>query len=470
MAVVDLFQPVVSGGIRNTNFFNGRLLTAEDLSDFQSANTSQHQQLARSAGEGIVYGFDVTVSSSSPSQVVLHVTQGLAFNRNNKAVKLPTDIDLELVPAADAQNAEAGQFAVCQPAQQTLFTNPGLYILTAMPVSSPSTESAPKVEVLDQGVGISCASRWAVEGAKFRTVQLTLGENPDPSTLAGQAAQLATQLDPLLDQLVGATGATADQLRKQIAPLMSKFRNLVAHICFGTEKFSTFAANPFGRNNGDSLFAEYGALDDLRDDNLITKCDVPVALLYWTKAGLQFVDTWSVRRPIFPEASSRGWAPVSSRRRIAEGLAMFLQFQEQINEMLKAATNLVPLTSISASDYFAYLPAIGLLPLASAEMLTGFDYSEFFNAVTHRCAQTSDGLCAPLFIEGGKVEELVQRCLLYPAIHLSDQEMVWLYWTRENMQPSAASFRSYVIFTNGHVPNEGLAQFDLNYWNYANFV
>jgi hypothetical protein len=470
MALVEIFEPVLSGGIRNTNFFNGRLLTAEDLTDFQTANARQHQQLARALGDGVVYGLNVTVSSSSTSEVVLHVTQGLGLNRNYQAVALPTDIDLALVPAADTQNAEAGLFAVCQPPQNTLFTNPGLYILVATPASALSTESAPMLEVLDQGVASSCGSRWAVEGTRFRTVQLTLGTNPDPSSVAGQAAQLATQLNPMLDQLIGLSGAAATQLSAQIAPLMSKFRNLVAYFCFGSEKFATFPANPFGRTNGDSLFAEYGALDDLRDQNLLTNCDIPLALLYWTDTGLQFIDTWSVRRPVLPEGVSSAWAPVSSRRRMAEGLAMFLQFQGQINEMLKPGAIAAPLTSIVATDYFAYLPPVGLLPLTSVQALIGFDYSQFFSDVTHRCAQISDGLCTPVFIEGAKFEQLAYRSFLYPPIRLSDEEMVWLYWVRENMQPAAGQARPYVIFTNGHVPDQGLAQFNLNYWNYANFV
>jgi hypothetical protein len=185
---------------------------------------------------------------------------------------------------------------------------------------------------------------------------------------------------------------------------------------------------------------------------------------------LQFIDTWLVRRPVIPEAVSSAWAPVSSRRRMAEGLAMFLQFQGQINEMLKPGVITAPLTSIVATDYFAYLPPVGLLPLTSVQALIGFDYSQFFSDVTHRCAQISDGLCAPVFIEGAKFEQLAYRSLLYPPIRLGDEEMVWLYWVRENMQPSAGQARPYVIFTNGHVPDQGLAQFDLNYWNYANFV
>src|SRR5215471_15808465 len=118
MSVVDLLEPVLNGGIRNTNFFNGRLLAAEDLTDFQTANAQQHQQLARALGEGIAYGLEVSLAASStPAQALLHVSRGLALNRKGQAVALPSDVDLALVPQADAQSAEAGLFAACEPIQ-----------------------------------------------------------------------------------------------------------------------------------------------------------------------------------------------------------------------------------------------------------------------------------------------------------------------------------------------------------------
>ncbi len=474
MSVVDILEPVLSGGIRNANFFNGRLLAAEDLTDFQTANAQQHQQLARAVGDGVVYGLEVSASASSTStQAVLRVTQGLAFNRNGQAVALPSDVELSLVPTADALNADAGLFAVCQPPQATVLTNPGLYVLTITPVSGFSTESAPKTDVFNEGVASTCGSRWIVEGAQFRTVQLDFGTNPDPSTLAGQTEQIAANVKTLLAQLAVASGAAADNLKAQIAPLMSKLRNCAAHLCFGTEKLAGFPANPFGRTNGDSRFAEYGAIDQLRDTGNLTDCDVPLALLYWTPSGLQFIDMWSVRRPVFPQAVSAAWAPLAGTRRAVEGLAMFLQFQKQLDELVQSATSATSLTSIVATDYFRYLPAVGLLPLASTQSLIGFGYSQFFTNRTYPCARTSEGLCTPVFIEGAKLDQLISRSFLYPPIDLRGQEMIWLYWVRENMEPTAgqtSNAQPYLIFTNGHFPYQGKAQFDLNYWDYANFV
>lgn len=464
MSFVDILEPVLTGGIRNTNFFNGRLLAAEDLTDFQTANAQQHQQLARALGDGVLYGLEVSLASNStPLQAILHVTQGLALNRNGHAVALPADVDLALVPPPDPLAADAGLFAVCQPPTATVLTNPGLYVLTITPASGFSTESAPRTNVFNEGVASTCGSRWVVEGAKFRTVQLDLGTNPDPSTLAGQTEQIAASLKTLLQQLAVASGAAADSLKAQIAPLMSKLRNCAAHLCFGTEQLTGFPANPFGRSNGDSLFAEYGALDQLRDSGNLTDCDVPLALLYWTTSGLQFIDLWSVRRPIFPQAISEAWAPLAGKRRMVEGLAMFLQFQCQVSGLIKnldAGT----LSSVVASDYFRYLPAAGMI-LVGSSLAKGFDYHEFLSDQTYR---------GPIFIEGAKLHAVVCSWLDYSPINLTSGELIWAYLVRQNIQAIDAAAgaipQQYLIFASGHTPFEGKARFDLNRWDYANFL
>jgi hypothetical protein len=52
--------------------------------------------------------------------------------------------------------------------------------------------------------------------------------------------------------------------------------------------------------------------------------------------------------------------------------------------------------------------------------------------------------------------------------------MLWLYQVRENQQAidagSGTPPKLYMVFANGHIPFQGEAQYDLNYWNYANFV
>ena len=77
-------------------------------------------------------------------------------------------------------------------------------------------------------------------------------------------------------------------------------------------------------------------------------------------------------------------------------------------------------------------------------------------------------------MEGARLERLIRTSFLYPPIDLSNKEMLWLYQVRENQQAidagSSTPPKLYMVFANGHIPFQGEAQYDLNYWNYANFV
>ncbi len=57
---ISLQQPILDGGIRSINFFNGRLLSARDLTREQSANREADRRLGQAIGEGIAYGLEVS--------------------------------------------------------------------------------------------------------------------------------------------------------------------------------------------------------------------------------------------------------------------------------------------------------------------------------------------------------------------------------------------------------------------------
>ena len=102
MSAIELLEPFLEQGIRNTNFFNGRLLSAEDLRAEQEANRQQHQQLGQAIGEGIAYGLEVrqAIDTSPPSGTaapLVKVSAGLALNRRGQALFLPSEIELALV-------------------------------------------------------------------------------------------------------------------------------------------------------------------------------------------------------------------------------------------------------------------------------------------------------------------------------------------------------------------------------------
>ena len=64
---IDLQQPIIDGGIRSINFFNGRMLTARDLTREQSANREVTRRLGQAVGEGVAYGLEVSKSKSASS-------------------------------------------------------------------------------------------------------------------------------------------------------------------------------------------------------------------------------------------------------------------------------------------------------------------------------------------------------------------------------------------------------------------
>jgi hypothetical protein len=413
-------------------------------------------------GDGVASGLEVTLSASSVAygQQVVHVTAGVAVNRNGDVLQLAADTDVALT-ATLASASVNGLFAPCAP-PQTQLTNPGVYLLTVLPASGYQGQ-VPVTQLNSSGVATSCSSRYTTAGVQFRLSLVTLATTGTglQQTLYALANQIQTQLNTGT-----ATAAT-------LAPQLSQLQNGLAHACFGTDTLATYAVNPFAGLPQASSFETYGLVDAQRNGGLITNCEVPLALAYWSQQGIQFVDVWSVRRPVFAATASEEWPIFGGRRRLVEGLAIFLQFQDQLNALMQSATSATTLTSIAATNYFQFLPAAGLLPLLSSQSSTGFTYSQFFSNRTYRCAKTSAGVCGPAFMEGAKLDQLVHSSFLYPPIDLSGQEMIWLYWVRENMEPAAgqtSTAQPYVIFTNGHIPNQGTAQFDLNYWGYANFV
>lgn len=421
---VDLLKPVRSDLTRRSiNFFNGRLLSGEDLTTEQITNRVAHGLLGQAIGDGVVYGLEVQESGASSTLQVptLAITRGLAINKNGASLMLDTDTELALVKPPTATNGTSVIFQDCTPPQPGAYiAGAGVYLLTVGPakdsqglaeVSGVSTTQAP------------CNTKYNIQCVQFRLIPIDLDETERSDT--------------------------------------NHLRNLVAYKCFGVADQTKFVTDPFG-----PPLTSYGLLDQLRSNQVLTNCEVPLAVLYWTtNLGIVFVDMWAVRRPVFPQAATEMWAPVAGRRRMAEGLAMFLQFQEQINDMVEFGVSGAALTSIVAADYFRYLPAAGFIPIGSIKASVGFDYLQFFSSRTYN---------NPMFIEGAKLEELITCSTLYPAIDFSNREMVWLYRVRENMQSVASStanpLQPFMIFTNGHIPNLGRAQFDLSYWDFANYA
>ena len=68
MSYTELLEPILKGGIRSVNFFNGRLLSAEDLKQEQEANREGRARLGQAVGHGVAYGLEVSLSAANTAQ------------------------------------------------------------------------------------------------------------------------------------------------------------------------------------------------------------------------------------------------------------------------------------------------------------------------------------------------------------------------------------------------------------------
>jgi hypothetical protein len=466
----ELLTPVLDGGIHSTNFFNGRLLTAEDMLREQTANRLQHRQLGQAGGDGVAYGLEVSEKKEvappgNPSRIV-SVTAGMAINRLGQALCLASDTDVALVRAKEVAAQDAGLFRSCEPPAGTdILAGAGIYLLVMAPASG-FEGTAPASGI--GGGGGGCRKRDAVEGVQFRLVEVKLEKLPSIGAAArDRVTQLAVDIE-----------AAPQEKKKNL----SKLRNLLAHLCFGTEELAGFVRDPFRREAGKAPLSSYGVVDAMRSlkSPALTDCDVPLALLYWTGSGIQFVDIWSVRRKPVPRSTSLAW-PVLSARRLAEAEAVFLQFQSQIEEMTAAGTSPLDLARFEAAGWFSYLPAAGMIPIDTAYAVA---YLREAGAKSFKAAAQSSGIAPANFfkgvtcrkaavLEGAQMGQLLGDSFRYPPMDLDalGSEMIWLYFVRENIEMLVQSDppRPYLVFTNGHMPYLGNARFDLARFNYSNY-
>jgi hypothetical protein len=454
MANIELLEVVLEGGIRNTNFFNGRLLSAEDLKAEQAANRRQHQHLGRVMGTGVVSGLSVSMipGPSTKTRTSVSITAGQAINRKGQVLHLPDGATLALVRESEKPESGAGIFTLCEPPQKTTVpTGTGVYVLLIAPASG-FRERALMSGLDDEGVARQCGSKYSVEGVRFRLEKLDLAS---PALFNNEMLEELSYLQDRKDE-----------------PGMSMLRNLLAYVCLG---FAGKAAVP-----GDLAYklrqagsdAEPGPIGVLREAGCITDCDVPLALICWAKEGVRFADMWSVRRRVhrLPDSALQPF-PVTDRT-LAEGEALYLQFQDHISDLVGRLPH-GQLAYARALDYFLHLPPVGVLP-EHAQGSLGFDIKVFFEDLTLRNPPTAKGKQRDLLhIEGAKVNQLIGTSFLYKPIDLAGHELIWLYRVRENRQavdPKSIGTKPYVVFSTGHMPYQAEARFDAAYWDYANYA
>ena len=423
--VTELLTPDFSGGVKNTHYFNGRLLTAEALQADQTANRQQHEQLGQAAGAGIVTGLRVT--KRIENNFVVYIAPGLALNKKGQAMTVAEPgIELRLQPTTPASVSDAGLFVDCVTIHTEAETSQtGAYVLVMSPASGFEGQ-APMHTLTDQGALNGCGRRYAVEGIVFNLVPL------DMTKVTHISDKTVQQLDKL-------TKTNDDDPVR-----LSKLRNVLAHVCLGTEAKAAFPAKPFQLSGAHSAFNQYGGVDALG----LTDCELPLALIHMTAQGIQFVDNWAVRRRVTAVNPSSSWPLQAGERQLAEAEATFLQFQEQVSQLFNPQPLFTP--SVVVDNYFRFLPPAGLLP---------FNQTQFFQNIP---------FFGPRFLEGAHLSALLKEAHQYAPIDLNQKEMIWLYQVRENDQAikGGENVQPVIVFVTAHIAPQWVKRLDVARWNY----
>jgi hypothetical protein len=422
--ILALQQPVGDGGIETVNFFNGRLLTAADMSREQDARRQADARLGLALGDGVAFGLEVSAGSviddatGSPMPSV-GIAPGLAINRAGQVLRLGYDEQVRLSRLGASNPTPAGNsFADCVPiVGGSYVAGQGLYILTI----APSEISAGRAPTNGLSGAAACNIDRVIEAVQFR--------------LLAVPPHLYAQLD------AAAPG----------------FRNNVAYACFGSGVTASWATALFGQaGRGEGL------IDDMRTYGL-TDYDVPLAILAFAgAASMVFLDTWAVRRPVSSPDTMTGPLPsLVAPRRVATGKAMLQQFQAQLSDLVGTSGTL---GTVTAKKHFPTLPPVGLLPFFTLEMVKAF-----FAGMEVR---------GPQYINAPQLEPLVRDSLAVPAFPANAPDVFWLYAIADNAMaielpppadPTPPPAR-YYAFASANLAYRADARFNLHHWDYANLA
>jgi hypothetical protein len=297
------------------NYVNGRLLAAEDLATGQTSLCQRDEWAGQAAGTGIVSGFWASATGTS-----LTIESGLGIPPSGEPVSLASSVTLSLALSNTVAPVTGATFTCCTTAaggtQGPL--SAGAYLVTALPASQLQGQ-APMASPPGSTASGGCTAQWQVEGVQFKAISLPVGGSVNDVTI------------------------TTDNLR-----------NLLAHWCLGTAQLATLGSGPL------NFDPTYTGLDQLSSVDL-TPADLPLCVLYWDGGSVTFVDNWAVRRRMTrPDVSNGNWSAVMSDERGSDGEARFLQFQDQVQDIVTQGNS----RSAQASDLFPLLPPVGFLPVA----------------------------------------------------------------------------------------------------------
>jgi hypothetical protein len=315
----------------------------------------------------------------------------------------------------------------------------GAYVLVVGPVSG-FQEKAPMRTVAPNGAASGCGSKYAVEGVEFDLLKLDI------------------------DGMTSFSAATRTQIKAMFAlndaSAISKLRSILAHVFFESEAANAQRPDPFKRLTGDPAYINYGGLAEMRRLGQLTACRVPLALIYWSGSGVQFIDNWAVRR---------------LARRVLDldllsilrsyGYERLLQFQNQLQELFDRPSTL---GALRLQDYFQYLPPVGYFPITGVRSPRGFHPTNFFR-------QFTIGAASRITVE--RLSGLLRESFAGPDIDLQARPLFELFDLNDNTRAvdSGASAQLCRVFVtrslSGPLSSDGVASSLRDAWEvYRGFI
>ncbi len=413
-----LDQIETAGGIAVPNFFNGRILSAEDLRMVMAADRRHRTLVGRALGPGIADG--LRVSRASGSSVT--VTAGVAVNRHGEVLDLPTNLEVR-VAGTGAIGTSAGPagtaFSDCGGSSPASSTS-NAFLLTVRP-DSIETGSAPADPYL---TGASCGPGFLAEGVRFRRVPF------DPAFLAG---------------------VLADTQTPGLGSASPRSRNVVSHLFLGSGPWTAFSDVATAGDVDPDLELAHQLL-------ALQKCEVPLAVFYLQGGSVAELDEWAVRRPCrAATGDAGGLASFTSPLRAAAGTAAYLQFQAQLAELLSSTG---PSGGPRLATHFRYLPAAGILPAAcigSPGTITDFLGSTPMPFFTGFSASAWNKAERP--VRSARVEGILRAGAEQPPIDLVTTRGLPL--TVVAVQDSLVRSEPYAVFVSAHHPYRERIDLDL---------
>lgn len=413
--IPTLDQPFSEGGIRTVNFFNGRLLTGEDLGREQEARRQADARLGHAVGEGVASGLEVYFAGKPAGAAgpALTVKAGLAVSRDGRVLSLANDVTMAIARRGNAgTDAVSCLFADCVGLSRgATMSGQGLYLLSIGPAFV--NEGRARSSGFDDG-GV-CNTDATVEAVRFRLTEI-------------EARHLAA--DPAA--------------RAAFSPGAADYRNRIAYRSFGKGVLPEWPADiASGAARRDDLLEAMGTE--------LPASDVPLALIAF-HSGFEhvFTDMWSVRRTVGRAEHGAAAAGLSDPGRLRTGAAMHRQFLDHYAE---AAPSAVAQQQGWGRAAFRWLPPAGVIPAMNDDQMR-----RFFSGMNFR---------EPVFIGAAALEPLIRESHWAPAIDTSRDETIWLYRTAPPVPQGRAPA---LVFASGWLPYRGDARFDRDRYDQSNYA